>query len=149
MPYVMVPVPEEHVEQVMQFVLRAIARASIKEWDAGAVEELWGEVDEATRSLLAFVARATLEGAQLADAEVAGRIQMSTRETIGILNDLNVTTRADDRDNLITTRVVDERLPNGRVASRRMFVMDGAVAELIGAAERAEASELRSADPTR
>ena len=26
MPYVMVPVPEEHVEDVMQFILRAIAR---------------------------------------------------------------------------------------------------------------------------
>ena len=59
MPYVMMPVPEEHVEEVMQFILRAIARASIQPWDAESITKLYGEVDEASRSLLAFVARAS------------------------------------------------------------------------------------------
>ena len=34
MGYVMMPVPEEHVEAVMQFVLRAMAKASLEPWDA-------------------------------------------------------------------------------------------------------------------
>ncbi len=38
MPYVMVPVPEEHVEDVMQFILRAMARASIEPWDQPSLE---------------------------------------------------------------------------------------------------------------
>jgi hypothetical protein len=33
MPYVMVPVPEEHVQDVMQFVLREMAKASHVPWD--------------------------------------------------------------------------------------------------------------------
>ena len=48
MPYVSVPVPEEHVEEVMQFILRSMARASVQalgssrasasSWERGRLE---------------------------------------------------------------------------------------------------------------
>jgi hypothetical protein len=53
MPYVMVPVPEEHVQDVMQFVLREVAKASLEPWDEKSVSELFHDGDEGSRSLLA------------------------------------------------------------------------------------------------
>ena len=75
MPYVMIPVPEEHVEEVMQYVLRAVARAAIQPWDTESIGAIFSEVDEATRSLLAFVARASADGGELesADAPASSR----------------------------------------------------------------------------
>ena len=138
MPYVMMPVPEEHVEEVMQFILRAIARASIEPWDAESITEVFSEVDEATRSLLAFVARASVDGGELDAAEAARKIQLTIREAAGIMNELNTLTRDADRPNLINARNVTERLPNGRLRPKRMLQMDPEVAELVRAAEQAE-----------
>ena len=140
MPYVMMPVPEEHVEEVMQFVLRAIARASIEPWDKESMAEVWEQVDEASRSLLAFVARSSLEGKDLPDIDAARQIQMTTRETAGIMHELNSFTREANRPGLLSARMVTERLPNGRKTEKRVLQMDLEVAELVAAAEQAELS---------
>lgn len=138
MPYVMMPVPEEHVEEVMRFILRAIARASIEPWDAESVNQIYSEVDEASRSLLAFTARASLESGDLAADVAARQIQLSVREIWGMTNELNIRTREMNRTDLIFTRMVSERLPNGRVTEKRVFIMEPEVAELVRAAEQAE-----------
>jgi hypothetical protein len=138
MPYVMMPVPEEHVEAVMQFVLRTMSRAAQEAWDTDSVTQLFDEVDEASRSLLAFVARASLEGVDLADAEAARKLQLTVRETSGIMNELNASTREANRPVLITMRTVSERLPNGRTTDKRVLQMEPEIAELVAAAEREE-----------
>jgi hypothetical protein len=138
MGYVMVPVPEEHVEAVMQFVLREMARASLQPWDEPSVTQVYEEVDEATRSLLAFVARATLEGVDLSDAEAAAKIQLTAREAIGIVNELQVLTRDASRPPLLSPRAATERLPNGRTTTKRVITMEPEVAELVRAVEEAE-----------
>src|SRR4029453_8318573 len=69
MPYVMVPVPEEHVQDVMQFILREMAKASLVPWDEESVTVLFHEIDEANRSLLAYVARATLSGTDITEPQ--------------------------------------------------------------------------------
>jgi hypothetical protein len=138
MPYVMMPVPEEHVEEVMQFILRAIAKASIEPWDADSINAVYTDVDEASRSLLAFVARAAVDGRELIDADAARKIQMTVRETAGIMNELNILTRDSNRPALINVRVASERQPNGRVTERRVLQMDADVADFVRAAEQAE-----------
>lgn len=138
MPYVMVPVPEEHVEEVMQFILRAVARASIEPWDAESVTQVFHEIDEEARSLLAFVARAATDGSDLDAAEAARKIQLTVRESLGIMNDLNAITRETNRPTLINARMVTDRLPNGRVTEKRVLNMDPEVAELVKAAEQEE-----------
>ena len=80
MAYVSVPVPEEHVEDVMRFVLRAMARASMLTWDQESFSDLWSDTDELGRALLAFVARAALEDVDLTDREAAEQIQVRPRE---------------------------------------------------------------------
>lgn len=150
MPYVMVPVPEEHVEEVMQFILRARAQASIQPWDHESITQFFKEVDEASRSLLAFVSRASVDGGDLADAEAARKIQLTVREILAIRNELDAQVKQANRPSLITVRTVSERLPNGRMTEKRVLQMDPEIAELVRAAEREEsldaAHPLGSAD---
>jgi len=147
---VMVPVPEEHVEDVMQFILRAIARASIVPWDEASLGETYHEVDETTRSLLAFVARAEAEGKELDSGTAARQIQMSPREVNGILNELQTMTRDSNRPPLVVVRVATQRLANGRTTEQRVVSMEPEVADLVRAVERAELAQAKeSLDPLR
>jgi hypothetical protein len=134
----MMPVPEEHVEAVMQFILRAMAKASLEPWDLESVTKLYEEVDEASRSLLAFVARAAVDGVDLTDAEAAAKVQLSVRETVGMMNELSNLARDADRPTLLSPRLVSERLPNGRITDKRVLVMEPEIAELVRAVEAAE-----------
>ena len=143
MPYVMVPVPEAHVESVMQFILGKIVRASLAPWDPSSLSDFYHEVDESTRSLLAFVARAAAAGKELDTAAAARQIQMNPREVNGIMQELQTLTRDAGRPALVTARVVTERLPNGRVTDKRLLTMEPDVAELVREAERAELAEAR------
>jgi len=138
MGYVMMPVPEEHVEAVMQFVLRAMAKASLTPWDHESLGTVWEEIDEPTRSLLAFVGRAAVEDIELSDAEAAARIQLSVREVIGMMNELSTLTSEANRPALLSARFVTDRLPNGRTVDKRVMVMEPEVADLVRAVEMAE-----------
>jgi hypothetical protein len=138
MPYVMVPVPEEHVEDVMNFVLRAMARAAKQPWDEDSMVRLFLEVDELSRTLLAYVARATLGGQDITEAEAARMVQLTGRETIAIQRELNDVARQEGREALITTRTVAQLLPNGRSTERNVLTMDEDVARLVNHAERQE-----------
>ncbi|MBK5289325.1 MAG: hypothetical protein JJE46_12765 [Acidimicrobiia bacterium] len=150
MPYVMVPVPEKHVEDVMDYILRAITQGSIEPWDHPSISDFYHEVDEATRSVLAFVARAEAEEKELDTVAAARAIQMTPREVNGILNELQTTTGDAKRPPIVVARTVSERLPNGRVTDKRVLVMESGVAELVREVERAELAEAREAlDPLR
>lgn len=138
MPYVMMPVPEEHVEEVMQFVLRAMAKASIVAWDSESISKVFDDVDEASRSLLSFVARAALEGDDLGESDAARKIQLTVRETAGIMTELNARTKELNRPNLIGRATLTERLPNGRMTDKRVLQMEPEVAGLVRAAEQTE-----------
>lgn len=141
MPYVMVPVPEEHVQEVMEAVLRISKRASLTEWDQEAITEFYNGVDEAARSLLAIVARATLAGKQLSHPELADATHITTREVSGILRDVNVLSTDLGRPILLISTEMDEVLPNGRVRTVRVITMDRTTAPLVNTAEREELAQ--------
>ena len=138
MPYVMVPVPEEHVQDVMQFVLREVAKASLEPWDEESVSKLFHEVDEESRSLLAYVARAVTGAKELSEAQAADLLQLRQREVAGLLRDLNERAAQANRPSPVSTRTVTETLPNGRTSERRVLWMSEELAPLINSAERAE-----------
>jgi len=138
MPYVMVPVPEEHVQDVMQFVLREVAKASLEPWDEESVSTLFHEVDEESRSLLAYVARAVTGGKELTEAQAADLLQLRQREMAGLMRDLNERAAQANRPGPVATRTTTETLPNGRTSERRVLWMSEELAPLINRAERAE-----------
>jgi hypothetical protein len=142
MPYVMVPVPEEHVQDVMQFVLREVAKASLEPWDEESVSNLFHDVDEESRSLLAYAARATISGKELSEAEAADLVQLRQREMAGIMRDLNERATKANRPTLVGTRTVTETLPNGRTVEKRVLWMSEEMAPLVHSAERAELADV-------
>lgn len=144
MPYVMVPVPEEHVADVMQFILREVAKASLVPWDEASVSAMFHEVDEASRSLLAYAARAVTSGNELSETQAADLMQLRQRELVGIMRELNERASKDDRPVLVTTRTVNETLPNGRTVEKRVLWMSDEVAPLVRDAERAELADVPS-----
>ena len=143
MPYVMVPVPEEHVQDVMQFILREVARASLEPWDGESISQLFQELDEASRSLLAYTARASMSGTDITESQAADMMQLRQREVAGIVRELNERATKANRPTLVANRSVTETLPNGRTVEKRVLWMNDEVATLVRDAERAELADAR------
>lgn len=140
MPYVMVPVPEEHVQDVLDFVLRAIARASVQPWDAESLTKFFLEIDEPGRMLLSVVAHAVRADKPLTEDEASERIELSRREMLGILQELNELAQAASRPPLLVRRKATDVLPNGRIIERAVVAMEPEIAALVYEAERVELS---------
>lgn len=138
MPYVMVPVPEEHVEEVMQFMLRTLSAANREPWDQESISSLFAEVDELSRALLSFVSRASLAEKELSEAEAATRVQLTPRETVAIMREINELAREWEKDTVIGRRAVQEILPNGRSQEKQILFVEDDIATLVLEAEKAD-----------
>jgi hypothetical protein len=138
MPYVMVPVPEEHVQDVMQFVIRTMAQAACEPWDEESMAHFFAKIDEPSRSLLSVIAHASLGGKDLTDREVADLIELSQREVTGMVRELNEATEQEQRLQLLFFRVVPDVLPNGRTREKRVISMQEEVAAYVQLVEQAE-----------
>lgn len=138
MAYVMVPVPEEYVEDVMNYMLKAMARASQEQWDQEKVTQLFAEVDELSKALLAHVSRAIVEGREVYETDAAKAVQLSQRETAAIVRELNELAREMNRPSLIFRRPTVEVLPNGRTMDRFAVVVEEDIAPLVLDAEKAD-----------
>ncbi len=138
MPYVMIPVPEEHVEEAMSAVLRIISRGRLVDWDAESVRRVFEEVDESARALLAITARSMKAGKPVTQAAAADFVQLSQRELVGIMRELNDRATAESRPAIMTNQAASETLPNGRVRETRVFSMADDVAAWVREAEKAD-----------
>lgn len=138
MPYVMVPVPEELVTGVMDFVLKQLAKAAMEPWDDDSISEIYHAVDEPSRSLLSFVARATLADKELGEPDLAKLIQLTPREAMAIMREINTTAKEMSRPQIVEARMVTETLPNGRTREKRIIAMEPDVAEIVQAVEKAD-----------
>jgi hypothetical protein len=145
MDYVMVPVPEEHVVDVMQHVARLVARASVVPWDDEAVVALFDEVDEASRSVLSLVARTTVAGKEVSDEDAATTLELSVRELRTIIRDMVEVSQRMKREPIVVLRETPVVLRNGRTTQKRLFVMSEAVARMLRAHERGALTEAPSA----
>jgi hypothetical protein len=104
--YVMVPVPEELAPKVLQFIswrdqplLKDLQEAfgdaeqapngAAPSRDGDPVSQVFTRLDDQSRSVLAVVAAAALGGEQLTVTETAQRAEVSERELIGIVTEVN------------------------------------------------------------
>jgi hypothetical protein len=143
MPFVMVPVPEDHVLEVMQFIVREMAEASAEPWDGASIAEFFDDVDEASRSLLAYTARASLGATDLTEGQAATMMQIRQGDVAGITRELNDRAMKANRPALLVRRAITETLPNGRTAAKPVLWMSDEVAHLVREAERAELADVR------
>lgn len=150
MDYVMVPVPEEHVVDVMQHVARLVARASVGPWDDEAIALVFEEVDEACRSLLSLAARSTTANKDLTDEDAATSLELNVREIKGIVRELQEVSVREKREPIVALREATVTLRNGRSVQKRLFTMTEPVARSLRAYERASLGDLapEAPDPT-
>jgi hypothetical protein len=138
MPYVMVPVPEEHVQDVMQFVVRLSSQASVEPWNEETIAQLFEDIDEPARALLSAVAKGVIGGNPLSEADAAAIIGMTWREVAGIVRELNDVAAAASHPALLSRRPITATLPNGRTRDVRALTLDDDIAHLVHAADRAQ-----------
>ena len=147
MDYVMVPVPEEHVVDVMQHVARLVARASVVPWDDETIALVFEEVDEACRSLLSLTARSIGANKDLTDEEAATSLELNLREIKGMVRDLQEISTREKREPIVAIRESTVTLRNGRSVQKRLFTMTEAVARSLRTYERASLGDLAPEDP--
>jgi hypothetical protein len=95
--YVMVPVPEEFAGKVLTYVTWKDAQASAEPparegpgaEDHGEAARVFARLDGSSRSLVEVIAAAALERERLGLPEAAMRAGLGTRESVGILLELN------------------------------------------------------------
>jgi hypothetical protein len=141
MPYVMVPVPEEHVQEAMEAVLRIIRQGRLTPWDDDSIDGFFRAADEPSKALLSLVARATLAGRQLTQVAVADTLELSQREIVGMMREINDLAREDNRPPLLAHQEITETLPNGRTRVAAVMSMPPDCAQFIQDAEKAELAE--------
>jgi hypothetical protein len=96
--YVMVPVPEEFAGKVLTYLSWKDAQASAEPpggeasgaGDHGAVAaRVFARLDDSSRALVQVIAAAALDGETLGLPAAAARAGLGTRESVGILLELN------------------------------------------------------------
>jgi hypothetical protein len=93
MEFVMVPVPEELVHGVAQYLQWKAWTATTGVWDESAVTRLLGDLDEPARALLVHAAESAQETLVLTVRDAAQAAGCSEREVLGITVELNETVR--------------------------------------------------------
>ena len=136
MAYVMVPVPEDKVQEVMQFVVRLTTKEQTEPWDDAALAGFFAEADEPSKALLAAVAASALARKPILEQEAADAIQLSRREMVGIMRELNELAAEASRPALVWRRSEARVLPGGQTTDVRVLSMPDDVAEMIQALDR-------------
>lgn len=140
--YVMVPVPEQLVPDVMRHVLVLMAKGSMQAWDQAGLDELYAELDEMSKTILSLAARGPAQGQTVTADEIAGSLGLPIGELMNLIRALNAKADERKRPPLVPIRIDNETLPNGRDVRRRFVEMNDTVVGLVQVAEKAEREAL-------
>lgn len=139
MGFVMVPVPEEHVLEVMAHVARLVARQPAgewpaKQWDQDELDRLIADCNDRTRDLLSFLAHRSRAGKEITPREIATALELERSDVPGILGPLNRQFRKANRAPLFESRLRTVTSPEGRPEKRRSLMMSKETARMVRAA---------------
>lgn len=137
MAYVMVPVPEDMVEDVMMMVVRRKRQEELEEFDEESMTEFYGVIDEPGRALLSTASNGCLDGNAVSEKQAADAMQMTQREVMGIVSELNNNAQDRSLPMLIIPRGRSTVLPNGKSQEVRVLSMAPHIAELVLKVDRA------------
>lgn len=140
MPYVMVPVPEEHIEVVLQFVLGAMKRAAIEHWDESSIADLFAQLDEPSQVVLSAAARGVLGPGPISAQDAAEAAGISKREAAAIVFELNVRARDLERPMVILFYETEREGADGEVQAVLHMNMAPPVASMVCDADRMQRS---------
>ena len=132
MGYVMVPVPEEHVEAVERYLRWGVGRSKL-DLDSQALAEILRSVDDEERELLGLVARRVLDEMPLSIKQVQSRFGWNSREVVAAMLDVNQHAVARGQDpQLLTVRASSaaDDVPEW-FGDSNVLVMDDHIAEIV------------------
>ena len=89
MDYVMVPVPEEHREDVERFLTWGVTMRKVPECDPEAGRRVVGSLDSGARAVLTIVTGAERVGNALSVEDIAHRAGLTSREIAGTIVEIN------------------------------------------------------------
>jgi hypothetical protein len=139
MGYVMVPVPEEFVQEAMKMVIRLSQGDRFNDWDQETIIQFFHELPETSKTVLSSVARASLgEEGSLNDEVLARSMEHSVREVRDIARDINTKAMDNSYARILEITTQTETLPNGRTRDDRRFAVAEHLAEWVREAEREE-----------
>lgn len=139
MQYVMVPVPEEHVLDVMRYVIR-LSRShdeGTEEWDQESVERLFEEANELSRSLISYLAHPARAGQEVSPPEIAQALELQLSDFAGIVGPLSRQFRKLSKVPLFESRVGNTTTPSGRQVKKRTLMMSEEISQMVRVAETA------------
>ena len=140
--YVMVPVPEKLVGEVMEFILRRSVKTrkaaepkDLGAWSPESMQQLFLEANEPTRALLSYMALPSNAGKQIAVSDVARALELSVPDLSGIVGPLN---KRSKRTFQLVPPVESTRKDRGEHGRRpvRTLLMTEEVAVMVRAAEQ-------------
>jgi hypothetical protein len=143
--FVMVPVPEEHVLEVMAFVTRLAEQPApagavpAREWDQEQVDRLVADANDRTRALLGFIAHRSRAGKEVPPREIAAGLGLERSDIPGILGPMNRQFRRVNLAPLFDSRVRTVTNAEGRPEKRRTIVIPKERARMVRTALAASA----------
>ena len=137
--YVMVPVPEEHAEAVMNYLRWNVGKPPPIPFDEASIARMYDLADDLSRALLSVVSSATVTDRELTVAEASDMIGCSDRETVGLTVELNHLTQVEGGPPFVV--MLKETPPpagEARPWATRAIMMADNVARLFRQAEQAQ-----------
>lgn len=135
MPYVMVPVPEEHERDVHQMVLRLTLSAALNKWDPASVRRLLEDSSDNGRSVLLAVARGCSEGSFVSEHTIAELLGLSPNEVVELAMEVNAVCQANTWPALLLMKSDMEDQPDGSRRLVRRFMIGADPGRLVLDAE--------------
>jgi hypothetical protein len=152
MPYVMVPVPEEYVTQVMQLVIdmtKGTAETDSQQWGETAIETFLIQADDATRSLVSLLAKNALEGRDVTDQAAADFLQLSMRDTVALLREVNERAGDAGLPPLVELTTATTPIASGQAREVRVLSLPEEVARFVQARAGSTGTEAERVGPAR
>lgn len=89
MPYVMMPVPEEHEQELMNEILKISLRKSLSDWSEPSVRSVLDSSAPRSRELIALLTQAAAHNRKLSRTEVAASLGADSIELRGLVDEIN------------------------------------------------------------
>jgi hypothetical protein len=119
MPYVMVPVPAEHEQELMTEILKMSVRDSMLGWNDASLTEFVGKSDAPSVDVLLVISDAIIENRKVSYADVATTLGIAEDEVVDQVVAINQRSTFQQRPYLI----MEGPAPAGQRADARSLVI--------------------------
>lgn len=143
----MVPVPEEHEQELMNFLYKLAVQAELAKWSPADVEAVRDAADEQARSVLHAVASATVNQEEISHLELAGSCHIGPDQVMAAVEQINGLGAQRSLPALILFESTWGTSATGERQERRNTVMSPPTASIVVRLEQ-ESDEAADSRPT-